>query len=140
MQAAQILRDAEQRAAALSVPKQIVKKPSDQFKTPDRPTSSVVSPVSETSSKQPKQYGLVIFFGTAKQKEEASPILAEKEIKVSPRVTQSKAMKDLMKQKEEYEKFLKAQQLENAVDETDDYIRKNNQEEAEKTRGIEAAL
>jgi len=62
MQAAQILRDAEQRAAALSVPKQIVKKPSDQFKTPDRPTSSVVSPVSETSSKQPKQYGLVNFF------------------------------------------------------------------------------
>ena len=49
-------------------------------------------------------------------------------------------MKDLMKQKEEYENFLKAQQLENAVDETDDYIRKNNQEEAEKTRGIEAAL
>ena len=140
MEAAQILRDAEQKAKELSVSKKIVKKPSDQFKTPDRPTSSVVSPVSESSSKQPKQYGLVNFFGTAKQKEEASPILAEKEIKVSPRVTQSKAMKDLMKQKEEYEKFLKAQQLENAVDETDDYIRKNNQEEAEKTRGIEAAL
>ena len=62
MEAAQILRDAEQKAKALSVSKKIVKKPSDQFKTPDRPTSSVVSPVSETSSKQPKQYGLVNFF------------------------------------------------------------------------------
>ena len=124
MQAAQILRDAEQKAKALSVSKKIAKKPSDQFKTPDRPTSSVVSPVSESSSKQPKQYGLVNFFGTAKQKEEASPILAEKEIKASPRVQQSKAMKDLMKAKEEYDKFLEAQQLENAVDETDDYIRK----------------
>ena len=100
-QAAQILHDAEQKAKALSVSKQIVKKPSDQFKTPDRPTSSVVSPVSGSSSK-PKQYSLVIFFGTAKQKEEASPILAEKEIKASPRVQQSKAMKDLMKKKEEY--------------------------------------
>ena len=124
MEAAQILRDAEQKAKALSVSKKIVKKPSDQFKTPDRPTSSVVSPVSESSSKQPKQYGLVKFFGTAKQKEEASPILAEKEIKASPRVQQSKAMKDLMKAKEEYEKFLEAQQLENAVDETEKPIRK----------------
>ena len=60
-QAAQILHDAEQKAKALSVSKQIVKKPSDQFKTPDRPTSSVVSPVSGSSSK-PKQYSLVIFF------------------------------------------------------------------------------
>ena len=125
MQAAQILRDAEQKAKALSVSKQIVKKPSDQFKTPDRPTSSVVSPASDASSKQSKQYGLLKFFGTAEQKEEASPILLEKEMKVPARVQQSKAMKDLMKAKEEYEKWLEAKQLENAEDETDDdYIRK----------------
>ena len=140
MQAAQILRDAEQKAKALSVSKQIVKKPSDQFKTPDRPTSSVVSPVSETSSKQSKQYGLLKFFGTAEQKEEASPILLEEEMKVPARVQQSKAMKDLMKAKEEYEKWLEAKQLENAEDETDDdYIRKKNQEEAGSNKVIQAA-
>ena len=73
MEAAQILRDAEQKAKALSVSKKIVKKPSDQFKTPDRPTSSVVSPVSESPSKQPKQYGLVIFLAQPSRKRKPAP-------------------------------------------------------------------
>ena len=63
---------------------------------------------------------MVNFFGTAKRKEESSPILAEKEIKASPRIRQSKAMKDLMEKKAEYEKLLEAQELENAVDEKDE--------------------
>ena len=125
MQAAQILHDAEQKAKTLSDSKQLAKKPSDEFKTPDRPTCSIVSPVSGSSSKQAKQYGLLKFFGTAKQKEEASPILAEKEIKVSSRITNSKAMKELMEKKAEYEKLLEAQELENAVDEKNESIKKH---------------
>ena len=77
-QAAQILHDAERKAKALSVSKQIVKKPSDQFKTPDRPTSSVVSPVSGSSSK-PKQYSLVIFFlAQPSRKRKPAPSLQRK--------------------------------------------------------------
>ena len=73
MQAAQILHDAEQKAKALSISKQIVKKPLDQFKTPDRPTSSIVSPISELSSRQPKQYGLVNFLAQPSRKRKPAP-------------------------------------------------------------------
>ena len=86
LKAEQILKQAQGKTSAPVVQRKL----SDQFKTPDRPTSSFKSPVSSqehledsqdtnSSGKSPlSQFGLEKFFGSPKEQAEARPVLERK--------------------------------------------------------------
>ena len=86
LKAEQILKQAQEKTSAPVVQRKL----SDQFKTPDRPTSSFKSPVSSqehledsqgtnSSGKSPlSQFGLEKFFGSPKEQAEARPVLERK--------------------------------------------------------------
>ena len=87
LKAEQILKQAAEKTSAPAV---VQRKLSDQFKTPDRPTSTFKSPASSrecleesqgsnSSGKSPlSQFGLEKFFGSPKEQAEARPVLERK--------------------------------------------------------------
>ncbi|CAK9024598.1 unnamed protein product, partial [Durusdinium trenchii] len=114
LKAEQILKQAAEKASAPVVQRKL----SDQFKTPDRPTSNFKSPASSresleesqgsnSSGRSPlSQFGLEKFFGSPKEQAEARPVL-ERKILGKERKRSIREV-ELAELKQQYVKRLKA--------------------------------
>ena len=107
-EAARIMKEAMEKAQGLidaQGNQQLRKRPSDNFKTPDRRTSACTSPAA-TSNASPqssgfkKQFSIKKFFGSQDDQDSQSPVLDS--VQGARRHQHSKAMQALMEEKKKY--------------------------------------